>query len=63
MNEPKQWVPMKEAAQTLKIDKSKISRWAAQGVIQTQKSPIDRRVRLVNIAEIRSLIERYKTNA
>lgn len=63
MNKTEQWVPMSEAAQVLNIDKSKISRWAAQGVIQTQKSPIDRRVRLVNITEIRELVERYGPNA
>jgi DNA-binding MarR family transcriptional regulator len=53
------WVQMSEAAQILKIDKSKISRWAAQGVIQTKKSPIDRRVRLVSVEEIRSLMATY----
>jgi len=54
-----QWVPMSDAADILKIDKSKISRWAAQGVIQTKKSPIDRRVRLVNVEEIRNLVTTY----
>jgi hypothetical protein len=54
-----QWVPMKEAATILNIDKSKLSRWAALKVIQTKASPIDRRVRLVDIEEIRNLIKVY----
>jgi hypothetical protein len=54
-----QWVPMREAAAILNIDKSKISRWAALRSIETKTSPIDRRVRLVNIEEIRNLIKVY----
>jgi len=55
------WVPMSEASEILNIDKSKISRWASQGIIQTKKNPIDRRVRLVNVEEIRNLIAAYGT--
>ena len=54
-----QWVPMRDAATILNIDKSKISRWAALRSIETKTSPIDRRVRLVNIEEIRNLIKVY----
>ena len=54
------WVPMREAAAILKTEGFKvspntISRLANRGTIQTKDDPIDARVRLVDLDELRSL--------
>jgi hypothetical protein len=54
------WVPMREAAAILKAEGFKvspntISRLASRGTIQTRDDPIDTRVRLVDLDELRKL--------
>jgi hypothetical protein len=54
------WVPMREAAAILKAEAFKvspntISRLAHRGTIQTKDDPVDARVRLVDLDELRRL--------
>lgn len=54
------WVPMREAAAILKaegfkISPNTISRLASRGTIQAKDDPIDARVRLVDLDELRRL--------
>ena len=54
------WVPMREAAAILKSEGFKaspntISRLASRGTIQTKNDPVDARVRLVDLDELRTL--------
>lgn len=54
------WVPMREAAAILKaegfkISPNTISRLANRGTIQTKDDPVDARVRLVDLDELRKL--------
>lgn len=57
MNE--EWVTMTEAADRLKVRRTKISRLAGRGVIQTKENPLDARVKLVNFTELRALFDQY----
>jgi hypothetical protein len=50
---------MQEAANRLRINRNKISRLASRGAIQTKDNPLDARVRLVELSEIRALFEKY----
>lgn len=55
------WVPMREAARLLqaegfKVNANLISRLANRGTIQTRDDPIDARVRLVDLDELRRLL-------
>lgn len=70
MSEQKeQWVPMTEAAFHLKtegfdISTSKISRMASKGRIRVERDPIDQRVRLVELNQLRGLFassKRYRS--
>jgi hypothetical protein len=54
------WVPMREAAAILKaegfkISPNTISRLASRGTIQAKDDPVDARVRLVELDELRRL--------
>ena len=49
------WVTMTEAARALHVSVSKLSRLAAKGKIETQKSVLDERVTLVNLEELEQL--------
>lgn len=57
MNE--EWVTIKEAAERLGVRRNKISRLASRGIIKTKDNPLDARVRLVNLNELRTLFETY----
>jgi hypothetical protein len=50
-----QWVSMKEAANQLKISYYKLIRMVDRGTIQTKQDDLDRRIRLVNIEEVRKI--------
>jgi len=52
-----EWVTMSEAAKVLVIPISKISRLAATGVIAVKQNKVDRRLRLVNLTELRELLK------
>ncbi len=66
-NETEEWVTMKEAVERLQAEniqtgRNKISRLASRGIIQTRDNPLDARVRLVNLVELRALFEKYGSN-
>ena len=59
-----EWVNMKDAVQRLKSEnidfgRNKLSSLSNNGIIQTQENPLDARVRLVNLVEIRALFAKY----
>ena len=54
-----EWVTMQAAAKRLKINRDQISRVASRWAIQTRENPLDARVRLVDLNEIRALNEKY----
>ena len=49
------WVSMSKASIELKIHLSKLSRLVHSGKIQSKKDPLDNRLTLVNLDEIREL--------
>ncbi len=60
MNMREEWVSMREAAARLKaegfkISPNKVSRLASRDKIRTQEDPLDERVRLVELSELRAL--------
>lgn len=62
MNE--EWVTMTEAAERLRdeniqIGRNKISRLASRGIIKTKDNPLDARVRLVNLHELREIFKQF----
>ena len=57
MNE--EWVTIQEAARRLGVGRNKISRLISRKVIQTKDNPLDARVRLVNLTELRAIFEQY----
>jgi hypothetical protein len=54
-----EWVTITEAANRLKVRRNKISRLASRGIIETRDNPLDARVRLVNLNELKVLFEKY----
>jgi excisionase family DNA binding protein len=54
-----EWVTMTEASERLGVSRPKISRLARKGVIKTKLNPLDGRVRLVNLVELKALLEEY----
>jgi len=48
---------MKDAAKRLKVSASKISRLASIGAIETKESIVDRRIKLVNLEEVKRLLD------
>jgi len=54
-----EWITMQEAAKRLSVGRNKISRLVSRGVIQTKDNPLDARVRLVNLNEVRVIFETY----
>ncbi|QBD79052.1 hypothetical protein EPA93_24925 [Ktedonosporobacter rubrisoli] len=62
------WVPISDAekrlkAENIQIGRNKISRLVSRGVIQAKVNPLDARVRLVNIEELRTLFKEYGSHA
>ena len=57
MNE--EWVTIQEAFERLGIKRNKISRLASRGVIKSKANPLDARVRLVDLNELRALFKQY----
>lgn len=63
MNE--EWVPLSEAAFLLKtegydVSVSKLSRMASKGQIKTESDPLDERVKLVEMTQLRQLFASSK---
>ncbi len=54
-----EWVTIQEASDRLGIKRNKISRLASRGVIQSRTNPLDARVRLVDLNELRALFKQY----
>jgi hypothetical protein len=57
MNE--EWVTIQEAFERLGIKRNKISLLASRGVIKSKANPLDARVRLVDLNELRALFKQY----
>jgi DNA-binding MarR family transcriptional regulator len=55
---PEEWVTMKEAAKELGVSPSKISRLAAINVIAVKIDPVDRRIKLVDLNQVRQVLNR-----
>lgn len=67
MNMREEWVSMREAAARLKaegfkISPNKVSRLASRDKIRTQEDPLDERVRLVELNELRALFSNRLRN-
>ena len=56
-----QWVTMREAARLLGKSHPTISRLATQNIIKTKGDPTDRRVKLVDLDELRNLYSLRKS--
>ncbi len=61
------WVPMRQAAEILKaegyrVSPNTISRLANRSIIQTKDDPVDARVRLVDLDELRRLLAIHGTD-
>jgi hypothetical protein len=52
-----EWVTMKEAASRLEVAPSKLSRLAGDGKIRTKRDTVDGRVTLVDVNEVRALLQ------
>jgi len=50
-----EWVTMKEAAKSVGTSASKISRLASIGAIEVRENIIDRRLKLVNLEQVKEL--------
>ncbi len=57
MNE--EWVTIQEAARRLNVGRNTISRLISRGVIKTKDNPLDARVKLVNLNELRTIFEQF----
>jgi hypothetical protein len=62
------WVPMREAARILqaegfKISPNVISRLAGRNTIQTKNDPVDTRVKLVSLEELRQIFADRRSEA
>jgi hypothetical protein len=53
MNQNEEWLPMKEVSKKLKVNYNTISRLVALGKLTTRLSSIDRRVKLVEVNEVK----------
>jgi DNA-binding LacI/PurR family transcriptional regulator len=54
---PEQWMIMKDAAKALGVSPSTISRLAAVGAIQVRESIANRKIKLVNVDEVRKVLD------
>ena len=68
MNTREEWVSMREAAARLKaegfkISPNKVSRLASRDKIRTLEDPLDERVRLVELNELRALFSNRLRNS
>lgn len=67
MNIREEWVSMREAASRLKaegfkISPNKVSRLASRDKIRSQEDPLDERVKLVELNELRALFSNRLRN-
>ena len=53
MSTDEQWLPMREVANLLGIRYDKLARLARQNTIRSKDYPLDQRVRLVEVNEVR----------
>ena len=54
-----EWVTIQEASKRLDVRRAKISRLVSRKIIQTKDNPLDARVTLVNLEELRTIFEQY----
>jgi hypothetical protein len=55
MSENEEWLPMKEVSRKLQVNYNTISRLVALGKLTTRLSSIDRRVKLVEVNEVKKV--------
>ncbi len=60
MQQDEEWVTMSEAAKRLGVTPTQISRLASRGEIRVEQDAVNRRVKLVEFNEVRSLFESSK---
>lgn len=68
MNAKEEWVSMREAASRLraegfKVSPNKVSKLANRNKIRAQEDPLDERVRLVELNELRALFSNSLRNS
>lgn len=60
MTESEEWVTMTQAAAELGVNPTQISRLAKRGDIRSEKDAINKRVRLVELNEVKAAFARSK---
>ena len=58
MSIEEQWLPMREVANLLGIRYDKLARLARQNTIRSKDYPLDQRVRLVEVNEVRKIFSK-----
>ena len=58
MSTEEQWLPMREVANLLSIRYDKLARLARQNTIRSKDYPLDQRVRLVEVNEVRKIFSK-----
>ena len=58
MSTEEQWLPMREVANLLGIRYDKLARLARQNTIRSKDYPLDQRVRLVEVNEVRKIFSK-----
>ncbi len=54
-----EWITIQEAARRLNVRRAKISRLVSRGIIKTKDNPLDARVTLVDLEEVRTIFNTY----
>ena len=57
---PEHWVPMSQAAEIIGVSVAQISRLAKRGEIRVEKDRVNKRVRLVELNEIKAIFNESK---
>jgi hypothetical protein len=52
-----QWVTMSQAAEIIGVPLSQISRLARDGAIRSKKDTVNKRIKLVDLVEVRTLFD------
>jgi len=55
MTTEEQWLPMRDVAKLLDIRYDKLARLARQNTVRSKNYPLDQRVRLVEVNEVRKM--------
>ena len=63
MTTEEQWLPMRDVAKLLDIRYDKLARLARQNTVRSKNYPLDQRVRLVEVNEVRKMFGKQKRAA